>query len=120
MRKQGIRCGVISINLYRPFPAEEIRSALKNVKAVAVLNLIRSGRSGGGVLAQEVRSAMYSMGEKIPVIAARVGLGGRAVTISYIVTLYRMLEDLTHEGVSKTHQWLSEYAPDNAFPLGTR
>ena len=121
LRKQGIRCGVISINLYRPFPAEEIRNALKNVKAVAVLEFDNwSGRSGGGVLAQEVRSAMYSMGERIPVIAAQVGLGGRAVTVSYIVTLFRMLEDLTHEGVSRTHQWLSEYAPDNAFPLGTR
>ncbi|MCH2207280.1 MAG: 2-oxoacid:acceptor oxidoreductase family protein [Lentisphaerales bacterium] len=121
LRKQGIRCGVLSINLYRPFPADEIRNALEGVKAVAVLEFDNwSGRSGGGVLAQEVRSAMYSMSTRVPVIAVQVGLGGRAVTVSYIVTLYRMLEDLSHNEVSKTHRWLEEYAPDNAFPLGTR
>lgn len=121
LRMQGIRCGVVSINLYRPFPGEELREALQGVKAVAVLEFDNwSGRSGGGVLSQEVRSAMYDMKERIPLIAAQVGLGGRAVTVSYIVTLYRMLEDLMIGGQTRTHRWLAEHAPGNAFPLGTR
>ena len=121
LRKQGIRCGVVSINLYRPFPGEELRAALKGVKAVAVLEFDNwSGRAGGGVLAQEVRSSLYDSDSRVPLIAAQVGLGGRAVTVSYIVALYRMLEDLAEGGNTRTHRWLAEHAPGNAFPLGTR
>jgi pyruvate/2-oxoacid:ferredoxin oxidoreductase beta subunit/Pyruvate/2-oxoacid:ferredoxin oxidoreductase gamma subunit len=121
LRKQGIRCGVVSINLYRPFPGDDLREALEGVSAVAVMEFDNwSGRAGGGVLAQEVRSAMYELKKRVPVIAAQVGLGGRAVTVSYIVTLFRMLEDLWHETDSLTHRWLAEHAPGNAFPMGTR
>ena len=121
LRKQGIRCGVVSINLYRPFPGEELKAALNDVKAVAVLEFDNwSGRSGGGVLAQEVRSCLYDSANRIPLIAAQVGLGGRAVTVSYFVTLFRMLEDLIEGDNSRTHRWLAEHAPGNAFPLGTR
>ena len=121
LRMQGIRCGVVSINLYRPFPAEELRDALKDVKAVAVLEFDNwSGRAGGGVLSQEIRSSLYDNYNRVPLIAAQVGLGGRAVTVSYIVTLYRMMEDLIEGDNTRTHRWLKEYAPNNAFPLGTR
>ena len=34
--KKGIKAGVISPNMIRPFPDAEIREALKNVKAVLV------------------------------------------------------------------------------------
>jgi len=121
LRKQGIRCGVVSINLYRPFPGEELRAALNGVKAIVILEFDNwSGRAGGGVLAQEVRSCLYDSANRIPLIAAQVGLGGRAVTVSYFVTLFRMLEDLIEGDNTRTHRWLAEYAPGNAFPLGTR
>ena len=33
LRKQGVRAGLLKIRLFRPFPAEEIAEALKNVKS---------------------------------------------------------------------------------------
>ena len=36
LRAKGIKAGVISPNILRPFPAKEIAEALKNVKAITV------------------------------------------------------------------------------------
>ena len=34
LRRDGVRAGVLSLNVLRPFPAEGIRQALRGVKAV--------------------------------------------------------------------------------------
>ena len=38
LRKEGVRAGLIKIRVFRPFPAEELAQALKNVKAVAIMD----------------------------------------------------------------------------------
>ena len=38
MRAEGKKVGLLKIRLFRPFPAEEIREALKNVKVLAVMD----------------------------------------------------------------------------------
>lgn len=125
LARQGIRCGVVSINLYRPFPADDLREALAGCKAVALIEYNNwSGHSGGGILAQEVRSALYDLEHPPAFISVQVGLGGRAVTIPHWVTLFRMLADLASgyggTGGTRTHEWLKEHAPGNTFVLGTR
>lgn len=135
--KQGIRCGVVSINLYRPFPGEELRKAIAGCKAVALVEYNNwSGHSGGGILAQEVRSSLYDMPDAPQLISVQIGLGGRAVTIPHWVTLFRMLADLASRPAgepssgatvsgkpvsgTRTHEWLKEHAPGNTLVLGTR
>lgn len=122
LRGQGIRCGVVSLNLYRPFPSEALREAVDGCKAVAVVEYNNwSGRAGGGILAQEVRAALYDMDHPPFLISATVGLGGRAVTIPYWLTLFRMLADLASgRAQTRTHAWLADHAPGHSFALGTR
>ena len=38
LREKGEKVGLLKIRLYRPFPADAIAEALKNVKAVAVMD----------------------------------------------------------------------------------
>ena len=120
--RQGVRCGVVSINLYRPFPAEELRRALEGCKAVALVEYNNwSGHSGGGILAQELRSVLYDTPEAPALISVQAGLGGRAVTIPHWLTLFRMLADLASAPAgTRTHAWLADHAPGNSFVLGTR
>lgn len=122
LRAQGIEAGVISVNLYRPFPAEALRQALSGTQAVAVLEYDNhAGRAGGGAFAQELRGALYGVADAPRIIAAQVGLGGRAVTVPYLLTIYRMLVDLAGGGEgTRTHRWLAAHAPDGAFVLGAR
>ena len=53
MREQGIKVGLISPNVLRPFPAEEIVKACKNLKALVVGDRADYYGSDGGAMAHE-------------------------------------------------------------------
>jgi pyruvate ferredoxin oxidoreductase alpha subunit len=122
LNKQGQNCGAVSISLYRPFPGNELREACRGAKAIAVLEFDNwSGRDSGGVLSQEVRSALHMDQNSAPVIAIQAGLGGRALTISYFVLIYRMLADMAEQAwESQAGQWIKENADETSVVLGAR
>ena len=96
LREKGIKAGLIKIRVFRPFPAPEIAEALKNVKALAVLDKTDSFATTGGPLFKEVRSAVYGIGDNKVVKSYIYGLGGRDVTVDSIKEVYAGLqEDLT-------------------------
>src|SRR3954465_11050134 len=78
LRKEGRKIGLVRLKWFRPFPTEEIVKSLTRFKAVGVIDRDYSFGSPfyGGVLYNEIRSALYSQ-EKRPVIVGFVaGLGG--------------------------------------------
>ena len=77
MRKEGKKVGVLRLRLFRPFPYSEIAEALKNVKAVAVLDRADSMNSFGGPLFNEIRSALYDLDSRPKIMGRVYGLGGR-------------------------------------------
>ncbi|RHW31423.1 pyruvate synthase [Neobacillus notoginsengisoli] len=78
LRSKGIKAGVISPNIIRPFPAKEIREALKNVKALLVGERADSYGAHGPNLTHEVRSALQEDHENKTIVLSRVfGLGGK-------------------------------------------
>jgi len=77
LRDEGKKVGVISLNVLRPLPADEIRRALRNVKAVLVGDRADSYGSGGGNLTHEVKAALKDDPENRTLVLSRVyGLGG--------------------------------------------
>jgi pyruvate ferredoxin oxidoreductase alpha subunit len=77
LRDEGVRIGAVTVTCYRPWPLDEVRSALAHVQRVVVLNRAFSVGSGT-MLGQDVRLAVGSSG--VPVHDVVAGLGGRAVT----------------------------------------
>ncbi len=78
LRAEGRKVGVLSPNVLRPFPAEEIRRALKSVRAATIGDRADSYGAGGGNLALEVRAAIQQDPENVTLTLARVyGLGGK-------------------------------------------
>jgi pyruvate ferredoxin oxidoreductase alpha subunit len=75
-RDKGIKAGLLKPRLFRPFPFEEVADALKNVKALAVLD--RADSFGGlGPLYSEISGALINL-KKRPVMINKIyGLGGR-------------------------------------------
>ena len=65
--------------MFRPFPADEIAEALKNVKALAVMDKAESFSAAGGPVGAEVKSALYGKADGIKVLNYIYGLGGRDV-----------------------------------------
>ncbi|MFY9541907.1 MAG: pyruvate ferredoxin oxidoreductase [Dethiobacteria bacterium] len=57
------KTGMIRIKVFRPFPAEELRSLLKKSEARRIIVIDRNCSPGaGGILAQELKSALYNDG----------------------------------------------------------
>ncbi|WP_409275340.1 thiamine pyrophosphate-dependent enzyme [Neobacillus sp. SCS-31] len=78
LRSRGIKAGVISPNIIRPFPAKEIREALKNVKALLVGERADSYGAHGPNLTHEVKSALQDDRDNATIVLSRVfGLGGK-------------------------------------------
>jgi pyruvate ferredoxin oxidoreductase alpha subunit len=69
------------LRAFRPFPAQALREAVAHLDDLIVVE--RSFSPGaGGVIANEVRSALSLLDQPPKVHAAVVGLGGRNVTLS--------------------------------------
>ncbi|MBZ5629718.1 MAG: pyruvate ferredoxin oxidoreductase [Acidobacteriia bacterium] len=84
MRKAGKKVGFVRLRWFRPFAAEELAQCLSRFQAVGVIDRDYSFGSphSGGVVAGEVRNALYpGAGKKPPVLGFICGLGGREVTI---------------------------------------
>ena len=86
LRADGVSIGSISICSYRPFPLAEVQTALANAKRIVVLE--KSLAVGlGGMLATDVQMALANRARRIYTVIA--GLGGRAITKSSLMDLFR-------------------------------
>jgi pyruvate ferredoxin oxidoreductase alpha subunit len=84
MRAEGKKVGFVRLRWFRPFAAEELAKCLGRFSAVGVIDRDYSFGSPylGGVVAGEVRHALYpSPGKRPPVLGFIAGLGGREVTV---------------------------------------
>ncbi|MBO5426681.1 MAG: pyruvate ferredoxin oxidoreductase [Lachnospiraceae bacterium] len=91
LRAKGIKAGLLKIRVFRPFPGEEIAEALKNVKAVAVLDRAESFSACGGPVGSEVKAAMFDAGVNVKAVNYFYGIGGRDYTVESATEVF---EDL--------------------------
>lgn len=98
LRKQGIKAGLVKIRMFRPFPTEEIAEALKNAKAVAVLDKADSLNAAGGALFEDITSAMFTNQVYVPTVNYIYGIGGRDTKAEDINSVF---EDLSKLDLSK-------------------
>ena len=75
-REKGEAIGLISVRLWRPFPFEEFRRAVKGAQLLIVFDRAISLGMGGPVVS-EVRSALYDEEPRPKVVGIIGGLGGR-------------------------------------------
>jgi pyruvate/2-oxoacid:ferredoxin oxidoreductase alpha subunit len=79
LRNAGIPVGLLKIKLFRPFPQEDVRAALKGIPKVMVLD--RNFAPGtGGFLFQELRSALYGMESAPEIHGYLAGVGGTNIS----------------------------------------
>jgi len=93
MREKGHKVGLLRIRVFRPFPAEEIVNALKNVKVVGVMDRADGVNAFGGPVFMEVRAALYESEKKPDVYSFVYGLGGRDVKPVDIERVFQMIMD---------------------------
>jgi pyruvate ferredoxin oxidoreductase alpha subunit len=108
MRKEGKKVGFVRMRWFRPFAAEELAKCLSRFKAVGVIDRDFSFGSPymSGVLATEVRSALYASDKRPPVHCFICGLGGREVTVPYVEKMSNILYDVADGKPQPLTQWI--------------
>lgn len=102
LRAKGIKAGVISPNILRPFPAEAIRKALKHVKALLVGERADSYGGHGGNLTHEIKAALQEDPENRTIVLSRVfGLGGKDFYPDEAVQFFEMALDAANKGYAE-------------------
>jgi pyruvate ferredoxin oxidoreductase alpha subunit len=102
MREQGKKVGFVRVRWFRPFPTEELQLALSGVQAVAVIDRDYGLGSAfhGGVLAGDLRTALYPLEKRPKVLSFIAGLGGREVNIDNVITMAGMAFDAVSGGAT--------------------
>jgi pyruvate-ferredoxin/flavodoxin oxidoreductase len=101
--EEGLKVGTLHVTAFRPFPGPQIVEALKNVKAVAVVERMDNPPAQSNPLAAEIKSAFtdaltgrpgYPAIDRIPVIySGSAGLGSRDVRPGDFVSLAHMMHE---------------------------
>ena len=81
LRAKGIKAGLLKLRVFRPFPAEEIAGALKNAKAIAIMDRAESFSAFGGPLGSEIKAALLDAKSTATTVNYFYGIGGRDYTV---------------------------------------
>jgi pyruvate ferredoxin oxidoreductase alpha subunit len=107
LRQKGVKAGLLRLRTLRPLPVEEIRSVLKNVKAVAVMDKSLSFGGNGGAVFHEVRHVLYDAAVHPYVVNYIYGLGGRDSSPKELRAIYADLQRILEtKRVEKPIQYL--------------
>ncbi len=89
LREQGVKVGLLKIKLWRPFPFDELKKAVKGIKVLAVTDRAISFGGPGGPVFSEIRSALYDQPKRPKIVNYIIGLGGRDVTVEGFMDMVR-------------------------------
>jgi len=82
IRSEGKDVGLLKLRLWRPFPFEEVRQAVKDADVLIILDRAISFGGPGGPVYSEIKSALYDQNKKPKVVGFVGGLGGRDISMS--------------------------------------
>ena len=108
LRGQGCAVGLVKLRLWRPFPFDALREALKGVRRIIVIDRAISFGGPGGPVASEIRSALYGVEPRPAVLNMISGLAGRDVTPEDYIAMY--------ETAMAAEQW----KPEDYIVFGAR
>jgi len=91
LREEGVQAGLLKLKLWRPFPVEELRQAVRGAKALIVTDRCLSYGAPRGPVAMEVTSALYGEAQRPAIVNYIIGLGGRDVMVDHF-------KDMIHRG----------------------
>jgi len=93
LRAGGKKVGLIRMRLFRPFPKAKLIEALSHSKRIIVIDRnISLGQEG--IFCEELKSALYSRLNNIPIFGFVMGLGGTNVSPDHIKKTFQIVEKI--------------------------
>ena len=116
LRKQGKKVGLIRPNVIRPFPVEEVREALSNVRGLVVADRQDNFGAYGGAMTIEVKAAIQGVQGNHTMVASRIyGIGGKEFFVEDAAAMLREAAEIAETGTVKAPY---EYFGANAGEAG--
>jgi len=115
-RSNGVPVGLVKLRVYRPFPKEHIRKIAKNVKIMIAMdrNTAWGSPGGGGVIFEDLKSALYHSDVRPLLMDFVVGLYGIDVTeADFKYAIEEGFKALKKGKVEKEVEWLYFGRPYN-------
>jgi pyruvate ferredoxin oxidoreductase alpha subunit len=108
LRAEGHKVGFVRVRWFRPFAAEDLARILSRHAVVGVIDRDFSLGSPyqSGVLATEVRTALYRAEKRPEVLAYIAGLGGREVTVPDVRKMVESMEAAAAGTPQPPTQWI--------------
>jgi pyruvate ferredoxin oxidoreductase alpha subunit len=104
MRKEGKSVGLVKLRLWRPFPFEAFRDAVRNAKVIVVVDRAISYGGPGGPVSSEIRAALYDEPQRPAILNFIAGLGGRDVSPRDFMAMIQKAEEL--KGKSRQEDYM--------------
>lgn len=102
LRDDGIKAGLLKLRLFRPLPEAALRAALQDIPCAIVLDRNYSPGTGG-VLQQELKSAIYGLEKQPRLHGMLTGVGGVSVSAK---TIQKLAMDYRTKAASPTPIWV--------------
>jgi pyruvate ferredoxin oxidoreductase alpha subunit len=80
-KRRGASVGLMNLRLWRPFPFEELRRAVKSAEIIIVFDRCISFGGPAGPVSSEIRAALYDEKERPKIVSFVGGLGGRDMSV---------------------------------------
>jgi pyruvate/2-oxoacid:ferredoxin oxidoreductase alpha subunit len=107
LRAEGVRAGVLGVRCYRPFPVAALREKLGGRKLALVFDKALS-YGYQGPIAEDLKAALYGVGEAPAVYGHVCGLGGRDVSPQQLADAARAgLADLGNGVIDRDPVWIN-------------
>jgi pyruvate ferredoxin oxidoreductase alpha subunit len=103
LRTDGKKVGLIKLWLYRPFPIDELFTAIKNLKALVVMDMSISFGAPFGALCSDVASILQMKKNDLKLFNVIYGLGGRDITPAEIECIFNDALEIAKTGIVKDH-----------------
>lgn len=104
MRRKGQAVGLVKIRLWRPFPADPFREAVKGAKRVIAFDRCVAYGATGGPVGTEIRSVLFGMPGAPQVVNFIGGLGGRDVSPEDFQNMVRQAEEESSPEATEGYQ----------------
>jgi pyruvate ferredoxin oxidoreductase alpha subunit len=98
LRAQGVKAGVVRPRSFRPFPTAQVVEALKNVKAVAVMERTTSPGAVASPIFEDLAAAMFDLDVRPKMINYVTGRGGRDTNSAQLASVYERLQAIAAGG----------------------
>jgi pyruvate ferredoxin oxidoreductase alpha subunit len=90
LRSEGVKAGLLKLRMWRPFPYDELKKAVKGAKTLVVTDRAISYGGPGGPACSEVRAALYGEEKHPDILNYIIGLGGRDVKVEDFINMVKL------------------------------